>query len=185
MLLEGKTLLVVGTTPFAKEAVALLAAEGGHVIDEAPDDSCELDILVDLGGEFAAKPFLKVTDEEWRTGFEDNVVRSSRYARRVLPLMLLANRGIVVFLMNRGEAEVRWEVIHREVTYRARQTLVREIEELVKGTDIILATAPHPVREGPPEEGSATLVQGDRQLDASLLVAFVAELVRGETSRRE
>ncbi len=55
MLFDGKTVLVVGSTPFAQEIKAAFVAGGAHVLDEASYGSCDawqvsgLDVLVDVG----------------------------------------------------------------------------------------------------------------------------------------
>ncbi len=98
----------------------------------------------------------------------------------VLPAMLLANRGVVVFLLSPRGTEVPWEGIHQEVTLHARRALANELKQLVKGSEVALAS----ISRLPEEfaEGSR-LYPGrqSRRLDAGEFVSLVAGLVRTDT----
>ncbi|HEY9639757.1 MAG TPA: SDR family NAD(P)-dependent oxidoreductase, partial [Coleofasciculaceae cyanobacterium] len=68
--------------------------EGANVLfQQAPD----VDILVNNLGIYGAKDFAEISDEEWMTFLEVNVMSGVRLSRFYLPKMLQKNWGRIIF----------------------------------------------------------------------------------------
>lgn len=96
----------------------------------------EVDILVNNLGIFAPKPFLDISDAEWRSFFDVNVLSGVRLSRLYLPAMLRANWGRVLFISSESGIQIPAEMIHYGVTKTAQIALARGIAESVAGTGV-------------------------------------------------
>jgi NAD(P)-dependent dehydrogenase (short-subunit alcohol dehydrogenase family) len=169
---EGVTVIVNGRSQervaAAVEAVQA-AAIGAHVTGIAADlgtaDGISelggklpgVDILVNNLGIFEAKPFAKITDEEWFRFFEVNVMSGVRLSRKYLPGMLERNWGRIVFISSESGLNIPVEMIHYGLTKTAQLALARGLAETTAGTGVTVNS----VLPGPTmSEGVTTFVQG-------------------------
>ena len=105
LAVEGAQVIITGRNP-AKldQAVASIRTSGGAKVravlaDPATADGAatlrcampELDVLVNNLGIYEIKNFTDITDEDWRTYFEVNVLSGVRLARAYLPGMMKRN----------------------------------------------------------------------------------------------
>ena len=115
-----------------------------------------VDILVNNLGVFEAKPFPKITDEDWLRFFEVNVLSGVRLSRFYLPKMLQKNWGRIVFISSESGLNIPVEMIHYGVTKTAQIALARGLAETTAGTNVTVnSVLPGPTRS----EGVETFVQ--------------------------
>ncbi|QDG75383.1 SDR family NAD(P)-dependent oxidoreductase [Labrenzia sp. PHM005] len=95
-----------------------------------------IDVLVNNVGIFSVKPFEDLTDDEWLSYFNINVLSAVRLARRVLPDMLSRNAGAVVNLASEAAVKPLPQMVHYSVTKTAMLGLTRGLAELTKGTGV-------------------------------------------------
>jgi NAD(P)-dependent dehydrogenase (short-subunit alcohol dehydrogenase family) len=114
-----------------------------RLIAEVP----QVDILVNNLGIYEAKPFAEITDEDWHTFFEVNVVSGARLARHYFPRMLASGWGRVVFIASESALVVPSEMIHYGMTKTAQLTIARGMAELTRGTGVTVnSVMPGPTR---------------------------------------
>jgi NAD(P)-dependent dehydrogenase (short-subunit alcohol dehydrogenase family) len=95
-----------------------------------------VDVLVNNLGVFEAKPFVEITDAEWLTMFETNVLSGVRLARHYFPRMLSAGWGRVIFISSESAVQIPSEMIHYGMTKTAQVAVARGLAELTKGTAV-------------------------------------------------
>lgn len=117
-----------------------------------------VDILVNNAGIFEPKDFFAITDEEWKTFFEVNVVSGVRLSRAYMGDMLQRNWGRIVFISSESALQIPPEMIHYGVTKTAQLGLSRGLAELTAGTGVTVNS----VLPGP------TLSEGARDFVAAL-----------------
>jgi NAD(P)-dependent dehydrogenase (short-subunit alcohol dehydrogenase family) len=121
-----------------------------------------VDILVNNLGIFEAKPFLDISDEDWRRFFEVNVMSGVRLSRAYLPGMLQRNWGRIVFISSESALNIPAEMIHYGMTKTAQLAISRGLAETAAGTGVTVnSVLPGPTKS----EGVA---------------GFVADLARGQ-----
>jgi len=96
----------------------------------------EIDILVNNLGIYEAKPFEKITDEDWRHIIEVNLMSGVRLSRLYLPKMRERNWGRVIFISSESAVQTPVEMIHYGVTKTAQVALARGLAESAAGTNI-------------------------------------------------
>ena len=69
----------------------------------------EIDILVNNLGIYEAKPFEKITDEDWRHIIEVNLMSGVRLSRLYLPKMRERNWGRIIFISSESAVQTRWK----------------------------------------------------------------------------
>jgi NAD(P)-dependent dehydrogenase (short-subunit alcohol dehydrogenase family) len=94
------------------------------------------DVLVNNLGVFAAISFESITDDEWMSIFETNVMSGVRLTRAYLPGMRKADWGRIVFISSESGQQVPAEMVHYGVTKTAQIALARGIAETLAGTRI-------------------------------------------------
>jgi NAD(P)-dependent dehydrogenase (short-subunit alcohol dehydrogenase family) len=94
------------------------------------------DILVNSLGIFEPVPFEQITDDQWHTIFEANVMSGVRLTRAYLPGMREADWGRIVFISSESGQQIPAEMIHYGVTKTAQIALARGIAESLAGTGI-------------------------------------------------
>ncbi len=174
---EGAAVTVNGRTQKrVDEAVAKLRAQhpnakvAGVAADLATDAgmaallaACPAaEVLVNNLGIFEPKPFLEISDADWRRFFEVNVLSGVRLTRAYLPAMVAQRWGRVVFVSSESGLQIPPEMIQYGVTKTAQIALARGIAESVAGTGVTVNS----VLPGP------TASEG--------VGAFVAELARAK-----
>jgi NAD(P)-dependent dehydrogenase (short-subunit alcohol dehydrogenase family) len=94
------------------------------------------DVLVNNLGVFGAVPFESITDDEWMSIFETNVMSGVRLTRAYLPGMRKADWGRIVFISSESGQQIPAEMVHYGVTKTAQIALARGIAEGLPGTRI-------------------------------------------------
>jgi NAD(P)-dependent dehydrogenase (short-subunit alcohol dehydrogenase family) len=129
------------------------AAQIRQLIDQVP----EVDILINNVGIFEPKAFDDITDEQWLTFFEVNVLSGVRLARAYFAKMIKKNQGRIIFISSESGLQIPEEMIHYGVTKTAQIAVARGLAELTKGTAVTVNT----VLPGPTfSEGAGAFIKG-------------------------
>jgi NAD(P)-dependent dehydrogenase (short-subunit alcohol dehydrogenase family) len=131
------------------EAVAkLTGAVAGEVIGVAADVTTEdgvaelgralpdLDILVNNLGIFGAVPAREITDEQWRTYFDVNVLAAARLIRHYLPQMAERGWGRIIQIASDSAIVIPQEMIHYGVSKTALLALSRGFAKDAAGSGV-------------------------------------------------
>jgi NAD(P)-dependent dehydrogenase (short-subunit alcohol dehydrogenase family) len=170
LAVEGATIYVNGRTQArvdqAVEHVRSLKPKGtvqGIAADVGTAEGCvelfsqlpKVDILVNNLGIFEAKPFARISDEDWRRFFEVNVLSGVRLSRHYLPSMLKNNWGRILFISSESAVQIPVEMVHYGMTKTAQLAVARGLAESVAGTGVTVNS----VLAGPTRsEGVSTFV---------------------------
>jgi len=95
-----------------------------------------VDILVNNVGIYEAKPFDRITDEDWKRIFEINVMSGVRLSRSYLPGMKERNWGRIVFISSESAVNIPSEMIHYGMTKTAQLAISRGLAETTAGTGV-------------------------------------------------
>jgi NAD(P)-dependent dehydrogenase (short-subunit alcohol dehydrogenase family) len=107
----------------------------------------DADILINNVGTGYLKPFLELTDHDWRTLFELNVMTGVRMTRHYLPAMTKRNWGRVVFISSEAALAIPKDMIDYAVTKTAQLAIARGVAESVAGTGVTVnSVLPGPTR---------------------------------------
>jgi NAD(P)-dependent dehydrogenase (short-subunit alcohol dehydrogenase family) len=119
-------------------------AEGAQsLIEQVPDT----DILINNLGVYEPKAFTDITDADWLSIFETNVLSGVRLSRHYFPAMLQRNDGRVIFISSESGVMTPPEMIHYGVTKSSQLAISRGLAELTKGTAVTVNTVmPGPTR---------------------------------------
>jgi NAD(P)-dependent dehydrogenase (short-subunit alcohol dehydrogenase family) len=119
-------------------------AEGAQaLIQQVP----ATDILINNLGVYEVKAFTDITDADWLSIFETNVLSGVRLSRHYFPGMLKRNSGRVIFISSESGVMTPAEMIHYGVTKSSQLALSRGLAELTKGTAVTVNTVmPGPTR---------------------------------------
>ena len=125
-------------------AADLATAEGtAAFVAQAPD----ADILVNNLGTARQKPFLELTDSDWRDMFEINVMSGIRMTRHYLPGMVKRGWGRVVFISSESALAIPKDMIDYGMTKTAQLAVSRGVAESVAETGVTVnAVIPGPTR---------------------------------------
>jgi NAD(P)-dependent dehydrogenase (short-subunit alcohol dehydrogenase family) len=127
------------------EAVASLDGDVlGVAADVATEDGVAnllrelpaVDILVNNLGIFGAVPARGITDEQWRTYFEVNVLAAARLIRSYLPAMAERGWGRVIQIASDSAIVIPQEMIHYGVSKTALLALSRGFAKDAAGTGV-------------------------------------------------
>jgi len=122
----------------------LATADGAASICAAHSD---VDILVNNAGFFAPKSFTEITDDDWQTMMDTNVMSGIRLSRYYLPRMMAANWGRIIFISSESGVQIPAEMIHYGVSKTALLGVSRGLAELTAGTGVTVnAVLPGPTR---------------------------------------
>jgi NAD(P)-dependent dehydrogenase (short-subunit alcohol dehydrogenase family) len=143
---SGARVAVNGRTPArVEEAVANLQ---GNVIGVAADVATEegaaellrrlpaIDVLVNNLGIFGAVPAREITDEQWRTYFDVNVLAAARLIRSYLPGMVERGWGRAIQIASDSALVIPEEMIHYGVSKTALLALSRGFAKDAAGTGV-------------------------------------------------
>jgi NAD(P)-dependent dehydrogenase (short-subunit alcohol dehydrogenase family) len=122
--LDGDVVGIAADVASADGAAALL--------DELP----HVDILVNNLGIFGAVPAREITDEQWRTYFEVNVLAAARLIRGYLPGMIDRGWGRVLQIASDSAIVTPTEMIHYGVSKTALLALSRGFAKDASGTGV-------------------------------------------------
>lgn len=111
-------------------------AEGAEHLIQETSKIGSLDVLINNVGIFQAKPFEEITDAEWQTYFNVNVMSAVRLSRRILPAMIARNSGKIIIIASEAGVKPHPQMIHYSVTKTALIGLARGMAELTKGTRV-------------------------------------------------
>jgi NAD(P)-dependent dehydrogenase (short-subunit alcohol dehydrogenase family) len=107
----------------------------------------DADILINNMGTAKPKPFLELTDGDWRDLFEINVMSGVRMTRHYLPAMTKRGWGRVVFISSESALAIPKEMIDYGMTKTAQLAVSRGLAEAVAGTGVTVnAVLPGPTR---------------------------------------
>lgn len=107
-----------------------------QMIDQLP----KIDILVNNVGVFELKEFTQITDQDWASFFEINVMSGVRLCRAILPKMLADNKGRIIFISSESAVKIPANMIHYGMTKAAMIAVARGLAELTKGSLVTVNT---------------------------------------------
>ncbi|MFD3508713.1 SDR family NAD(P)-dependent oxidoreductase [Nocardia sp. NPDC058666] len=129
-------------------AVAQLRSAGGDVIGVATDVTTEegverllrelpaVDILINNLGIFESVPAREITDAQWRTYFEVNVLSAVRLIRTYLPGMIDQGWGRAIQIASDSAVVTPAEMIHYGVSKTALLAVTRGFAKDAAGTGV-------------------------------------------------
>jgi NAD(P)-dependent dehydrogenase (short-subunit alcohol dehydrogenase family) len=94
------------------------------------------DILVNNLGIFEVKPFLEITDDDWRRFFDVNVLSGIQLSRQYLPYMLKKNWGRIIFISSESAQQIPVEMVHYGMTKTAQLAIANGIARSVAETGV-------------------------------------------------
>ncbi|WP_422749903.1 SDR family NAD(P)-dependent oxidoreductase [Mycobacterium sp. WMMD1722] len=103
-----------------------------ELLQQLPD----VDILVNNLGIFGAVPAREITDDQWRTYFEVNVLSAARLIRSYLPAMAERGWGRVLQIASDSAIVIPQEMIHYGVSKTALLALSRGFAKDAAGTGV-------------------------------------------------
>jgi NAD(P)-dependent dehydrogenase (short-subunit alcohol dehydrogenase family) len=155
MLREGVAVVINGRDDSrVQQAVKNLEAEvaGGSVTGIAADfaDAAQVqrllaalggvDILVNNVGLFELKPFAEISDESWSRYFDVNLMSGVRLSRELLPGMIDAGWGRVIFVGSESGVNIPADMTHYGVTKAGMLALSNGLAKLTRGTGVTVNT---------------------------------------------
>jgi NAD(P)-dependent dehydrogenase (short-subunit alcohol dehydrogenase family) len=161
LAVEGTTVIITGRNKAKLDrAVDSIRESGGaRVSFVLADASTEegaavlvratprVDILVNNLGIYEIKDFAAITDADWRSYFEVNVLSGARLARAYFPGMLERNWGRIIFISSESGLVTPGEMIHYGMTKTAQLAISRGLAGLI---EFLKSLASDP--EAPPEQ---------------------------------
>jgi NAD(P)-dependent dehydrogenase (short-subunit alcohol dehydrogenase family) len=112
-----------------------------ELVDRLPD----VDMLVNNVGIFGPKPFEQITDDEWITFYETNVLSGVRLSRHYVKGMRSRDWGRIVFVSSESGLQIPTEMIHYGMTKTAQLAVARGLAETLAGTGVTVnAVLPGP-----------------------------------------
>ncbi|MEL6718350.1 MAG: SDR family oxidoreductase, partial [Bacteroidota bacterium] len=112
------------------------AEEVQHLISKLPS----IDILINNVGIYTVDSFFDTADEDWHRQMEVNLMSGVRLSRQVLPKMLAANWGRILFVSSECATLVPADLIAYSTTKAAILALSRGLAQLTKGTEVTVNT---------------------------------------------
>ena len=107
----------------------------------------QADILVNNVGTGALVPFQELTDEQWISLFELNVMSGVRLTRQYLPGMVAQKWGRVAFISSESAVNIPSDMIHYGMTKTAQLAISRGVAESVAGSGVTVnSVLPGPTR---------------------------------------
>jgi NAD(P)-dependent dehydrogenase (short-subunit alcohol dehydrogenase family) len=99
-----------------------------------------IDILVNNLGVYESKAFEVISDDDWRSVFETNVLSGVRLCRIFLPAMKKRNWGRVLFVSSEAAVVIPPDMIHYAATKSAILSISRGLAETTRGTGVTVNT---------------------------------------------
>jgi len=116
-----------------------------------------IDILVNNVGLFDVTPFDDIPDADWQRYLDLNVMSGVRLSRHLLPRMLDAGWGRIIFISSESGVNVPADMIHYGVPKAAMIALGNGLAKLTRGTEVTVNT----ILGGPTySDGVAETVRG-------------------------
>lgn len=140
-------------------AVAALQAEGlqaqGMAADLATANGCQAliaavpatDILINNLGIYGTQDFFALTDEDWETFFQTNVMSGLRLSRHYAQGMKARGWGRIQFISSESAINIPADMVHYGVSKSALQGLSRGLAKVLAGSGVTVNTIlPGPTR---------------------------------------
>jgi len=108
-------------------------AEG---VKEVTEKITDIDILVNNMGIFEPRNFEDITDEEWMTMFEVNVMSGVRLCRFYFPKLKEKGWGRIVFISSESAVNIPTEMIHYGMSKTCQVAIARGLAESTSGTNV-------------------------------------------------
>ncbi len=151
----------------------LATADGAASVSAAHPD---VDILVNNAGTFTPKSFTEITDDDWQSMMDTNVMSGIRLSRYYLPRMLAANWGRIVFISSESAVQIPAEMIHYGVSKTAQLAVSRGLAELTAGTNVTVnAVLPGPTRSDGVADFFAEMAKEQGVSQAQMEQDFIAQ----------
>ncbi|ALE93685.1 oxidoreductase [Arthrobacter alpinus] len=99
-----------------------------------------VDILVNNVGLFGLKPFTEISDDDWSCYFAVNVMSGVRLSRELLPGMIDAGWGRIIFVGSESGVNVPADMMHYGVTKAGMLALSNGLAKLTRGTGVTVNT---------------------------------------------
>ena len=133
---EGVVKALSGAADVRGVAADLSSAEGAERLVDGARAIGPIDILVNNVGYFEVKPFTEITDEDWTSMFDLNVMSGVRLSRALLPGMLERDWGRIVFIASEQSAKPNPDMLHYALTKAAQVSLAHGLAELTRSTRV-------------------------------------------------
>lgn len=99
-----------------------------------------VDILINNVGIYSSKSFFETTEKDWFQQFEVNVMSGVRLSKELLPKMIAANWGRILFVSSECATIVPDDLIAYSMTKTAMLSISRGLAQLTKGTEVTVNT---------------------------------------------
>jgi NAD(P)-dependent dehydrogenase (short-subunit alcohol dehydrogenase family) len=156
-------------------------AEGVQsLIQQVPDT----DILINNLGVYEPKAFTDITDADWLSIFETNVLSGVRLSRHYFPGMLKRNNGRVIFISSESGVMTPAEMIHYGVTKSSQLARSEGIVEFLEK----ISSIPNPTPQQAEKEffekhrSSSILQRLIESSEIASLVTFLASPLSSATN---
>lgn len=148
---EGATVAINGRAePRVKQAIQEIKASNpnAHLIAAPADLSKQedvlglihqvpkVDILINNAGFYEAKSFFDISDQDWLTMFDVNVMSGIRLSRHYLKAMFEKNWGRIIFISSESGLQIPKEMVHYGMSKTAQLAVARGMAEITEGTNI-------------------------------------------------
>lgn len=142
LVAEGAVVVICGRNQQKLDAAVEETGARGVLADPATAKGAatlvaavpNVDILVNNLGIYESKPFVEITDEDWRHFFEVNVLSGARLARAYFPGMVARDWGRIIFIASESGLLVPPDMIHYGMTKTAQLAIARGLASATKGT---------------------------------------------------
>lgn len=123
-------------------AVSGIAADLADAVDvqRVIDALGRVDVLVNNVGIFEVKPFSDITDADWARYVEVNIMTGVRLSRGLLPAMLGAGWGRILFIGSESGVNVPADMIHYGMTKAGMLAVSNGLAKLTRGTGVTINT---------------------------------------------
>jgi len=151
LLIEGATVIINGRNQAKIEdalqklrqeipqaEVSGIAADFSNVeqVNALIEALPQVDILINNVGVFELKAFTEITDEQWLSIFEINVMSSIRLSRALFPKMMERGWGRVLFISSESGVNIPENMIHYGMTKTALLSISNCLSKLTKNTQV-------------------------------------------------
>ncbi|GFE76210.1 SDR family NAD(P)-dependent oxidoreductase [Novosphingobium sp. TCA1] len=186
---EGAEVIVTGRNQAKLDAAAQTVGQLGKVravlADPATEEGAkaliaavpQVDILVNNLGIYEARPFVEITDAEWRNFFEVNVLSGVRLSRHYFPGMLERTWGRVIFISSESGLMTPGEMVHYGMTKTAQLAVARGMADATRGTQVTVnSVLPGPTRSEGIVEFIRSVVENKDASEAEREAEFFSKL---------
>jgi len=134
----------------------------------------KVDILVNNAGVFGPEDFFETEDATWERYWQTNVMSGVRLSRALLPAMVDAGWGRVLFISSESARNIPADMIHYGVSKTAQLSLSRGLAKRVAGSGVTVnAVLPGPTLS----DGFAAMFEDERQRSGKPLEQIGREFV--------